>query len=406
MSSLHPSIPQIPEGPAVKVLDSLLHKALQDGASDIHVETGDNSCRVRFRIDGRLRLAATPAMSLRDALVSRIKVLARMDIAEKRLPQDGRIQYTHAGQGVDLRVSSLPTVHGEKVVIRILKFSQARPSLSSLGYEADDQARLVEAIERPHGMVLMTGPTGSGKTLSLYSCLDILNRPEINLSTVEDPSEIQLEGANQVNINERAGLTFANTLRALLRQDPDVIMLGEIRDLETAQIAIQASQTGHLVLSTLHTNDATSTLTRLHHMGVEPFNVAASVVLITAQRLVRRLCDGCKTPMHESQTREIRSALELTPQTIFSVEDIQTRPLFKPVGCHACDGGYKGRLGIFQVLPISDNMQSLILNHCSAQDMAKQASSEGVRNLREAGLLKVLHGLTSAQEVMALTQHG
>ena len=406
MSSPHPSITPMPEGPAVKALDALLQKALQDGASDIHVETGDNSCRVRFRIDGRLRLAATPAMSLRDALVSRIKVLARMDIAEKRLPQDGRIQYTHAGQGVDLRVSSLPTVHGEKIVIRILKFSQARPSLSSLGYEADDQTRLLQAIERPHGMVLMTGPTGSGKTLSLYSCLDILNRLEINLSTVENPSDIQLAGANQVNINERAGLTFANTLRALLRQDPDVIMLGEIRDLETAEIAIQASQTGRLVLSTLHTNDATSTLTRLQHMGVEAFNVAASVVMITAQRLVRRLCNGRKTPMDELQTQDIRTALALTPQALFSREEIQTRPVFKPVGCQACDGGHKGRVGIFQVLPISESMQSLILNRGNAQALAEQASSEGVRNLRQAELLKVLQGLTSAQEVMAMTQHG
>ena len=255
-------------------------------------------------------------------------------------------------------------------MIRILKFSQARPSLSGLGDEVDDQTRSLQAIERPHGMVLMTGPTGSGKTLSLCSCLDILNRLEINLSTVEDPFEIQLAGANQVNISERAGLTFANTLRALLRQDPDVIMLGEIRDLETAEIAIQASQTGHLVLPTLHTNDSTSTLTRLQHMGVEAFNVAASVVMITAQRLVRRLCNGCKTPMDELQTQDIRTALALTPPALFSREENQTRPLFKPVGCQACDGGYKGRVGIFQVLPISDG-------HAVADSEPWQCTSPG-----------------------------
>lgn len=400
------TVPMSPDGPAVKALDDLFQQALLEGASDIHIETGETGLRVRFRIDGLLRVVATPPMSLRDPLVSRLKILARMDIAEKRLPQDGRIQYSQAGQLVDLRVSSLPTIHGEKMVVRVLNFSKKRPNLSDLGYEIDDQARLIAAIKSPHGMVLMTGPTGSGKTLSLYSCLELLNRPEVNISTVEDPSEIHLDGANQVNINERAGLTFAHTLRALMRQDPDVIMVGEVRDLETAEIAIQAAQTGHLVLSTLHTNDAPSTLARLRHMGIEPFNVAASVVLITAQRLVRRLCEACKTPMEASQTQFIREALAATPQTMFTLEDIQTRPLFKAVGCDACDQGYKGRVGIFQVMPISDALQTLILDNSDGQTLSAQTAREGIRNLRQAGWLKVLQGLTSAQEVMALTHHG
>ena len=286
---------------AIKTLDELLHQALLQGTSDIHFESGEDFFRVRFRIDGLLRVADMPSLSLRDAVVSRLKVLARMDIAEKRLPQDGRIQYPHLDQIIDLRVSSLPTLHGEKIVVRILNFSRERPGLAALGYEPDDRAKLVQAIGQPHGLILMTGPTGSGKTLSLYSCLELLNRTEINVCTVEDPSEIHLPGANQVNIHERAGLTFANTLRALLRQDPDVIMVGEIRDLETAEIAIQAAQTGHLVLSTLHTNDAPGTLARLRHMGVAAFNIAASVTLITAQRLVRRLCEHCKHPLDAEQ---------------------------------------------------------------------------------------------------------
>ncbi|MEN9586853.1 MAG: type pilus assembly ATPase PilB, partial [Pseudomonadota bacterium] len=262
---------------ATQTLDDLLHQALTQGASDVHLESGEGFFRARFRIDGLLRIAATPPLSLRDAVVSRIKVLARMDISEKRLPQDGRIQYPHLNQLIDLRVSSLPTLHGEKIVLRILNFSRERPSLTALGYEPDDRGKLVNAMNQPHGLILMTGPTGSGKTLSLFSCLELLNRTEINISTVEDPTEIHLPGANQVSLNERAGLTFASSLRALLRQDPDVIMVGEIRDVETAEIAIQAAQTGHLVLSTLHTNDAPGTLARLRHMGIAAFNVAASV---------------------------------------------------------------------------------------------------------------------------------
>ena len=270
---------------AVNLIDNMLDQGLMRGASDIHFESGKDLFRVRFRIDGILHVVATPAVQLRDAIVSRLKVLARMDIAEKRMPQDGRIPYAYKSEVVDLRVSSLPTVHGEKIVVRILNFNRIRPDLNALGYEADDQLKLREAMERPHGLILMTGPTGSGKTSSLYSCLELVNREDINLATVEDPAEIQLVGANQVNINEKAGLTFASALRALLRQDPDVIMVGEIRDLETAEIAIQASQTGHLVLSTLHTNDAPSTLARLRHMGIPAFHVAASLTMVTAQRL-------------------------------------------------------------------------------------------------------------------------
>jgi len=391
---------------ATQTLDDLLHQALALGASDVHFESGEDFFRARFRIDGLLRMGATPALSLRDAIVSRIKVLARMDIAEKRLPQDGRIQYPYLDQLIDLRVSSLPTLHGEKIVVRILNFSRKRPELPALGYEPDDRAKLIQAIGLPHGLVLMTGPTGSGKTLSLYSCLELLNRTEVNISTVEDPSEIHLPGANQVNINERAGLTFASTLRALLRQDPDVIMVGEIRDLETADTAIQAAQTGHLVLSTLHTNDAPGTLARLRHMGVAAFNIAASVSLITAQRLVRRLCDHCKHPMPPEQIDFFFQSLSEADQLAIPTQLRTHASPYKAVGCDACDQGYKGRTGLYQVMPISEAMQALILRDSDTQTLAAQAALEGVRTLRQAGWLKVLQGITSIEEVMALTHHG
>jgi type IV pilus assembly protein PilB len=312
-------------------------------------------------------------------MVSRIKVLARIDIAEKRLPQDGRMQFLHKGQTVDVRVSSLPTVHGEKMVLRLLHFNQERPTLSALGFAAQDETQLLQAISRPHGMVLVTGPTGSGKTLSLYSCLEHINREDVNVSCVEDPCEIYLPGANQVSIHERAGLTFASALRALLRQDPDVIMLGEIRDAETAEIAIQAAHTGHLVLSTLHTNDAPSTLERLGHMGIAPFQVASSVHLVVAQRLVRRLCVHCKKPSMDQPA------------------------VYEALGCALCDHGYKGRVGIYQVMPISTTLQQLILKGCDAITLNAQAQQEGMRSLRQAGWYKVLQGVTSAQEVLSLT---
>ena len=396
----------IPEESAVQTLDQLLHRAFEQLASDIHVESGEDFFRVRFRIDGQLQIAATPALSLRDPVVSRLKVLARMDIAEKRVPQDGRIQYPYKDQTINLRVSSLPTLHGEKIVVRILNFSRERPGLAALGYEPDDRTKLLQALGRPHGLILMTGPTGSGKTLSLYSCLELLNRAEVNISTVEDPSEIHLPGANQVNINERAGLTFATTLRALLRQDPDVIMVGEIRDLETAEIAIQAAQTGHLVLSTLHTNDAPSTLARLRHMGIAAFNVAASVHLITAQRLIRRLCDKCKSRLDAEQTAFFFNTLTPQDSQAFSADSRAHATLYKAVGCHACDKGYKGRIGIYQVMPVSDAMQTCIIRDNDTQTLAAQAALEGVRTLRQAGWLKVLQGITTMDEVMGLTNHG
>lgn len=400
-----PTPPVASEGSAVQTLDQLFQQALELVASDIHVESGEDFFRVRFRIDGQLRMAATPSLSLRDPVVSRLKVLARMDIAEKRLPQDGRIQYAYKDQTIDLRVSSLPTLHGEKIVVRILNFSRERPSLDALGYEPDDRVHLLQALKRPHGLILMTGPTGAGKTLSLYSCLELLNRTEVNISTVEDPSEIHLPGANQVNINERAGLTFASALRALLRQDPDVIMVGEIRDVETAEIAIQSAQTGHLVLSTLHTNDAPGTLARLRHMGIPAFNVAASVSLITAQRLIRRLCDHCKCAVDEAQTELFFKTFNSQDNQALTANSRTQAKLFKAVGCSLCDKGYKGRIGIYQVMPISHAMQALILNDSDSQTLAAQAAAEGIRTLRQAGWLKVLQGITSMDEVMALTIH-
>jgi len=366
-------------GGAVQQLDALLHRAMELAASDIHVEPGAESFRVRFRIDGRLQVVAKPPMAMRDAMVSRIKVLARMDIAEKRLPQDGRMQYPYNNQTVDVRVSSLPTVHGEKMVLRLLNFHQERPTLDALGFEAEDEDLLIKAISRPHGMVLVTGPTGSGKTLSLYSCLERINREDLNVSCVEDPCEIYLPGANQVSIHERAGLTFASALRALLRQDPDVIMVGEIRDAETAEIAIQAAHTGHLVLSTLHTNDAPSTLERLRRMGVAPFQVASSVHLVVAQRLVRRLCVHCKKPSMDKPA------------------------IYQARGCAMCDQGYKGRVGIYQVMPVFTTLQQFILQGADAITLNTQAQQEGMRSLREAGWRKVLQGVTSAQEVLSLT---
>ena len=366
-------------GGAVQQLDRLLQHAMECGASDIHVESGGESFRVRFRIDGRLQVVAQPPLGVRDAMVSRIKVLARMDIAEKRLPQDGRLQFPFQGLTVDVRVSSLPTVHGEKMVLRLLNFQQERPTLADLGFEAEDEALLLHAISRPHGMVLVTGPTGSGKTLSLYSCLERINLEDINVSSVEDPCEIYLPGANQVSIHERAGLTFASALRALLRQDPDVIMVGEIRDAETAEISIQAALTGHMVLSTLHTNDAPSTLERLRHLGVAPFQVASSVQLVVAQRLVRRLCVHCKKPSTDEPD------------------------IYQAHGCALCDQGYKGRVGIYQVMPISTTLRQLIAQGADAITLHTQAQQEGMRTLRQAGWRKVLQGVTSAQEVLSLT---
>ena len=359
---------------AVDWLTHLLRHSLDLQASDIHLEPYDNLLRIRMRIDGLLHEMGAPPAALRERIISRIKVLARLDIAEKRQPQDGRMQVALPTRQVDLRVSTLPTLHGEKVVLRILDFHGQTWNMSSLGMSDSSQQRLIHAITRPHGMVLITGPTGSGKTRTLYTCLAQLNKPEVNIATVEDPAEIVLPGINQVNVNERAGLSFATALRALLRQDPDILMVGEIRDSETADIAIKASQTGHLVLSTLHTNDAPSTLTRLNHMGIAGFNLASSVVLICAQRLVRRLCPHCKVLVAGQQR-------------------------FKAMGCNQCQHGYKGRLGIHQVMPITQAMQSLILAQASSMDIAALAAKEGVLSLHEDGLLKVAAGDTSLEEL-------
>lgn len=365
--------------PVVRLLHKLLADAVGMGASDLHFEPFEQLFRVRLRVDGVLHELAQPPLSLRDKLATRLKILARLDIAEKRLPQDGKMRLVLGSRTVDFRVSTLPTQFGEKIVLRILDTAQAALSIAELGYEPAQQEALLQAISKPHGLVLMTGPTGSGKTVSLYACLQRLNQPGVNIATAEDPVEINLPGINQVSINERAGLDFALALRAFLRQDPDVLMVGEIRDLETADIAVKASQTGHLVLSTLHTNDAPATLTRLLNMGVPAYNIAASVSLIVAQRLVRRLCQ-CRRPAGG------------TPAT------------FVPHGCAACNQtGFRGRTGIYQVMPVSAAMQSLILAQAGTLELGRQAQAEGIIDLRRAGLLKVLRGETSVGEILACT---
>ncbi|TSE23377.1 putative type II secretion system protein HxcR [Tepidimonas sediminis] len=389
---------EVEDAPIVRFLHKMLLDAYAMRASDLHFEPYEQFYRVRFRIDGQLREIATPPVAIKDKLASRIKVISRLDISEKRVPQDGRMKLkVGPDKVIDFRVSTLPTLFGEKIVIRILDPSSAQMGIDALGYEPDEKEKLLAAINRPYGMVLVTGPTGSGKTVSLYSCLNLLNQPGVNISTAEDPAEINLPGVNQVNVNEKAGLTFAAALRAFLRQDPDIIMVGEIRDLETADIAIKAAQTGHLVLSTLHTNDAPSTLTRLVNMGVAPFNIAASVNLITAQRLARRLCPKCKVPHHDLPRQALLDAG-------FTEEDLEGgwQP-YKPVGCSACHDGYKGRVGIYQVMPVSEAIQQLILRGASALEIAEQARREGVRTLRESGLRKVKMGITSLEEVLSVT---
>lgn len=388
---------QLEDAPVVVYVQQLLEQAVALHASDLHFEPYEHHFRVRLRIDGQLREVATTPLAYRDRLAARIKVMARLDVAEKRLPQDGRIKLTlQSGHALDLRVSTLPTLFGEKVVVRVLDARQAQLDLAALGYEPQDLALLEQAIRRPHGMVLVTGPTGSGKTQSLYACLNQLNTAELNIATVEDPCEIQMDGINQVNVQDKPGLSFAVALRAFLRQDPDVLMVGEIRDLETAQIAIQAAQTGHLVLSTLHTNDAPSTLVRLHNMGVAPYNLAASVSLITAQRLVRRLCEKCRTPVTISAST-LRDAGLPCP-------DAPEYRVYAPQGCSACHRGFRGRTGIFQVMPIGTALQDLILQGAGSLHLERQARLDGMRSLREAGLRKVLAGETSLEEVLAATR--
>jgi len=388
---------EVEDAPIVRFLNKVLMDAITLGASDIHFEPYEKQYRIRMRVDGVLRDHLAPPLSIRDKLVSRIKVLAKLDISEKRVPQDGRMRLVlSATRTIDFRVSTLPTLFGEKTVMRILDATQAQMGIDALGYDPDQKALLIDAITRPYGMVLVTGPTGSGKTVSLYSCLNLLNKPGINISTAEDPAEINLPGVNQVNVNEKAGLTFPVALKAFLRQDPDIIMVGEIRDLETADIAIKAAQTGHMVFSTLHTNDAPSTLTRLMNMGVAPFNIASSVILITAQRLARRLCT-CKQPLDVER--------DVLKSAGFRDADLDGEwKAYGPVGCERCLGsGYKGRVGIYQIMPISPAIEALILANGNAMEIAAQAETEGVNSLRRSGLMKVKQGLTSLEEVLGCT---
>ncbi len=387
---------EVEDAPVVRFLQKMLIDAINARASDLHFEPYEYHYRVRFRVDGELREITQPPIAIKDKLASRIKVISRLDIAEKRVPQDGRMKLKFGNRSIDFRVSTLPTLFGEKIVIRILDPSSAKLGIDALGYEKIEKDRLMSAIQRPYGMVLVTGPTGSGKTVSLYTCLNILNQPGVNISTVEDPAEINLPGVNQVNVNDKAGTTFAVALKAFLRQDPDIIMVGEIRDLETADIAIKAAQTGHLVLSTLHTNDAPGTLTRLLNMGVAPFNIASSVLLVTAQRLARRLCEVCKTTVEYP-----RDALKRAGFGDTDLDD-SWKP-YKAVGCSACSNGYRGRVGIYQVMPITEDMQRIILAEGSALDIQQEAYKNGVRDLRQAGLAKVRAGVTTLEEIITVT---
>uniref|UniRef100_UPI0030F6E757 type IV-A pilus assembly ATPase PilB n=1 Tax=uncultured Acidovorax sp. TaxID=158751 RepID=UPI0030F6E757 len=388
---------EVEDAPVVKFLHKMLLDAFNMRASDLHFEPYEHQYRVRFRIDGELKEISSPPIAIKDKLASRIKVISRMDISEKRVPQDGRMKLkVGPDRVIDFRVSTLPTLFGEKIVIRILDPSSAKLGIDALGYEPEEKERLLHAIGRPYGMILVTGPTGSGKTVSLYTCLNLLNKPSVNIATAEDPSEINLPGVNQVNVNEKAGLTFAVALKSFLRQDPDIIMVGEIRDLETADISIKAAQTGHLVLSTLHTNDAPTTLTRMRNMGIAPFNIASSVILITAQRLARRLCPACKAPADVPHETLVEAG--------YREEDLDgSWVTYRAVGCPACNNGYKGRVGIYQVMPISEEIQRIILRDGSALEIAEQARNEGVRSLRESGLHKARLGLTSLEEVLAVT---
>jgi type IV pilus assembly protein PilB len=388
---------EIDDAPVVKYVTKVLLDAINGGASDIHFEPYEKFYRIRYRTDGILYDVAQPPLAIKEKIASRIKVISRMDISEKRVPQDGRMKLLLSKtRAIDFRVSSLPTLFGEKICMRILDPSSATLGIDALGYDPDQRENLMTAIQRPYGMVLVTGPTGSGKTVSLYTCLNILNKPGINISTAEDPAEINLPGINQVNINDKAGLTFPAALKAFLRQDPDIIMVGEIRDLETGEIAIKAAQTGHMVLSTLHTNDAPATLSRLMNMGVAPFNIASSVILITAQRLTRRLC-SCKKPVDIPEEALRRAG--------YTDDDLDgSWQPFGPSGCDICKNtGYKGRVGIYQVMPISDEMQRIIMKNGTAIDLADQSRREGVLDLRQSGLRKVKAGLTSLEEVEAVT---
>ncbi|MFQ3187851.1 MAG: type IV pilus assembly protein PilB [Gammaproteobacteria bacterium] len=386
------------DAPVVKYVNKILVDAINKGASDVHFEPYEKRYRVRYRVDGILAEVAFPPISIAAKLTARVKVMSRMDISEKRVPQDGRIKLKLSkNRAIDFRVNTCPTLFGEKVVLRILDPASAQLGIDALGYEPEQKKLYLDALSNPYGMILVTGPTGSGKTVSLYTGLNILNVPETNISTAEDPAEINLEGINQVNVNDKVGLTFAEALRAFLRQDPDVIMVGEIRDLETANIAIKAAQTGHLVLSTLHTNDAPQTLTRLMNMGVDAFNIATSVNLIIAQRLGRRLCGHCKT------VDDLPKDLLLSEG--FTEEDLkESFKIYKAVGCDQCTNGYKGRVGIYQVMTISEEMTRLIMNGANSIGLADQARKEGIPDLRRSALKKITAGLISLEEANRVTK--
>ena len=391
------TVAEVEDAPVVKFLQKMLLDAFSMRASDLHFEPFEHTYRVRFRVDGELREIASPPVAIKEKLAARIKVISKLDISEKRVPQDGKMKLKIGPDRViDFRVSTLPTMYGEKIVIRILDPSSAKLGIDALGYEPAEKERLLAAISRPYGMVLVTGPTGSGKTVSLYTCLNLLNKPGVNIATAEDPAEITLPGVNQVSMNDKAGMTFPVALKAFLRQDPDIIMVGEIRDLETADISIKAAQTGHLVMSTLHTNDAPTTLTRMRNMGIAPFNIASSVILITAQRLARRLCPNCKKPQDIPRETLLEAG--------FKEDDVDgSWTPYRPVGCSMCNNGYKGRVGIYQVMPITEEIQRIILRDGSALEIAAQAQSEGVNSLRQSGLYKVKLGMTSLEEVLGCT---
>ncbi len=386
----------VDDAPIVRFVNKLLLDAIKQGVSDIHVECYEKMCRIRYRIDGVLTPVISPPLKMVNQLISRIKVMSKMDIAERRLPQDGRIAiFIEKNRSIDFRVNTCPTLFGEKVVLRVLDSANGQWNIEKLGFEPLQQSLFLEAIEKPYGMILVTGPTGSGKTVTLYSGLDSLNTQERNISTVEDPVEITIEGINQVNINPKIGLNFAAVLRTFLRQDPDVIMVGEIRDLETAEIAIKAAQTGHLVLSTLHTNDAPQTINRLMLMGVPPFNVVSAINLIVAQRLVRRLCEACKAPVYYPKSLLLAAG--------FGEQESERLRLFQAVGCGLCSHGFRGRVAIYQVMPLSEKMRMLILQGANALELAEQARAEQIDDLRASGLNKVRSGVTSIEELNRVT---
>jgi len=387
----------IDDAPIVRFVNKILLDSIKKGVSDIHMEPFEKKFRIRFRADGILSEVASPPVGISNRIISRLKVMSRMDIAERRVPQDGRIKMQISkNRAIDFRVNTCPTLFGEKMVLRILDPSSAQIGIEKLGFEEIQRKHFLDAINKPYGMVLVTGPTGSGKTVTLYTGLNLLNSIERNISTAEDPVEITVEGINQVNVNPKAGLTFAEALRAFLRQDPDIIMVGEIRDLETASIAVKAAQTGHLVLSTLHTNDAPQTINRLVQMGIEPFNIVSAVLLIMAQRLARRLCEHCK--------KEADFPENIWVSAGFSKEDFGTFKMYEPVGCEHCNNGYKGRVGIYQVMPITEAMRALILRGGNAMEMAALSKSEGINDLRASGLLKVRQGITSLEEIDRVTK--